>query len=370
VLVKRIYLRAQKLKSRVILYAPNSHVGGGGILLRGLIKNWPKGVAFQGYIDSRASEFLNLEKEANITWIEPTITSRLKAEISLSKVASSNDVVVFFNSLPPLFTFKGRVIVLLQNRNLVEKISLRSFKFKQALRISIERSWSYFFRSRVDEYIVQTESFKRAVTKWYKRKDATRDITITVFPFMDSDDLLNTSILERPVRQYDFIYVADGLAQKNHLALFNAWEVLAGEDVFPSLAITLPDTEMDLLNKVAELQKKGLKIINLGWLPHSELLLKYEVSGALIFPSLRESFGLPLVEASKLNVPILASELDYVYDVCEPAETFDPTSPRSIGRAVRRFLNISPSLRQVQDPADFANYIIHSAIDGDNFAKD
>jgi hypothetical protein len=358
------------LKTRVILYAPNSHSGGGLILLKSLIKFWPEGFALQGYFDSRASEILHVEKESSITWVEPTITSRLKAEISLAKVASSNDVVVFFNSLPPLFACKGRVIVFLQNRNFVEKMSLRSFKFKQALRISIERSWSYFFRSRVDEYIVQTESFKREVTKWYKRKDATRDITVTVFPFMDSVDLLNTSILESPVGQYDFIYVADGLAHKNHLALFYAWEVLAGEDVFPSLAITLPDTEMDLINEAARLQKKGLKIINLGWLSHSEVLLHYGVSRALIFPSLRESFGLPLVEAGKLNIPILASELDYVYDVCEPAETFDPTSPRSIGRAVRRFLNISPSLRQVQDPAHFANYIIHSAIDGDNFAKD
>lgn len=369
VLAEKMSLIAQKLKSKVILYAPNIHLGGGSILLQGLIKNWPKGVAFQGYFDSRISEMIDLKKNHSIAWVEPTLRSRLKAEMSLSKTASSNDVVVFFNSLPPLFVCKGRVIVFLQNRNFIEKISLRSFKFKLAFRILIERSLAYFFRSRVDEYIVQTESFKRLVAKWYKRKDLNQDLLITVLPFMDSDNFLNSLKLERPVRQYDFIYVADGLPQKNHLALFNAWEVLAGEGVFPSLAISLPDTELDLLNNVAQLQKKGLKIINLGWLTHSEVLLKYEVSGALIFPSLRESFGLPLVEATKLNIPILASELDYVYDVCEPAETFNPNSPRSIGRAVRRFLDIRPPLRKVQEPKDFANYIIHSAVDSDNYSK-
>ena len=90
----------------------------------------------------------------------------------------------------------------------------------------------------------------------------------------------------------------------------------------------------------------------------------YKVSGALIFPSLRESFGLPLVEATKLKVPILASELDFVYDVCQPAETFDPKSPRSIARAVKRFKNIITSIRKVQDPAAFVDYIIQFSIDG------
>jgi hypothetical protein len=34
----------------------------------------------------------------------------------------------------------------------------------------------------------------------------------------------------------------------------------------------------------------------------------------------------------------LASELDFVRDVIEPVETFDPDSPTSIARAVKRFL--------------------------------
>ena len=208
------------------------------------------------------------------------------------------------------------------------------------------------------------------VEKWHSRKSAQRDIAITVFPFMESKRLIPNSILENLKTQHDFIYVADGLAQKNHLALFDAWELLAEEGLFPQLAVTLPDTETHLLNKVNELRKLGLNITNLGWLPHSELVSHYKVSGALIFPSLRESFGLPLVEATKLKVPILASELDFVYDVCQPAETFDPKSPRSIARAVKRFKNISTSIRKVQDPAAFVDYIIQFSIDGSECKND
>jgi len=358
------------LKCKVILYAPNSYLGGGKKILESLVNNWPEGVPLQGYFDTRAADFLEFNNDSKITWVNPTIESRLKAEISLSKTVSNGDVVLFLNSLPPLFNCKGRTVVFLQNRNLIEKISLRGFNFKQALRITVERILSYLFRFRVDEYIVQTDSFKRILEEWVKPIKGTKNQKITVFPFMDLDELLDVLVIESPPIQYDFIYVADSLSHKNHLALLDAWTILADLGHYPSLAITLPSSEVNLLKKVSRLQKKGLKIVNLGWLPQSEVLLKYKSCRALIFPSLRESFGLPLLEASKLNIPILASELDYVYDVCEPEQTFDPASPHSIARAVTRFLNIKLSKRKVQDPEDFVRYIFHSTIDGGNDDRD
>lgn len=369
-LVKDVYLGIKKLKSRVILYAPNSHVGGGLILLKSLLKSWPEHVPCRGYFDSRASGLLALARFSGVEWVEPTITGRLKAELSLSNTVSNNDVVIFFNSLPPVFRCRGKVVVFLQNRNLIDPISLTDFKFKQAVRIAIERGLSYFLRARVDEYILQTDSFKRVLEKWYRRSDAAQSIRVTVFPFMDSDDILDSLAPDLPLRKHDFIYVADGLAQKNHLALLEAWEILADLNYYPELAVTLPASEINLRKKISALQRKGLKVVNLGWLSHGEVINSLQVSHAIIFPSLRESFGLPLMEARKLNIPIVASELDYVYDVCEPEETFDPTSPRSIARAVMRFLDISSPLRKVNDPEDFINYIFDRKFDGATYGKD
>ena len=55
-----------------------------------------------------------------------------------------------------------------------------------------------------------------------------------------------------------------------------------------------------------------------------------------------ESFGLPLLEASSIDLPIIASESDYVRDVCEPAQTFDPNS----------YLVYAPELCDVVKSAD------------------
>jgi glycosyltransferase involved in cell wall biosynthesis len=63
-------------------------------------------------------------------------------------------------------------------------------------------------------------------------------------------------------------------------------------------------------------------------------------SSAMIFPSLSESFGLPMLEAQANGISVIASELDFVRDVCLPSETFDPGSPISIARAVMRFMGV------------------------------
>jgi glycosyltransferase involved in cell wall biosynthesis len=143
-------------------------------------------------------------------------------------------------------------------------------------------------------------------------------------------------------RQFDFIYVSDGLPHKNHHALFAAWTLLSEEGIRPTLAITLSLNDRDALDALEAAQQKGVSSIsNLGRLGRVEIDAAYRQSGALIFPSLTESFGLPLIEARERHLPILAGELDYVRDVCVPVESFDPRSPRSIARAVKRHLGYS-----------------------------
>ena len=71
-----------------------------------------------------------------------------------------------------------------------------------------------------------------------------------------------------------------------------------------------------------------------------EIEALYKKSRAVVYPSTLESFGLPLIEARQAGLPIVAAELDYVRDVVEPTETFDPLSSVSIARAVKRFLGV------------------------------
>ncbi len=155
-------------------------------------------------------------------------------------------------------------------------------------------------------------------------------------------------------QEWDFVYVADGEAHKNHRNLLQAWQLLAQDNLKPSLALTLSSRDAGLKQEVAlATEQIGRHIRDLGQMPRAEVLGLYANARALIFPSTSESFGLPLIEASYLGLPIIASELDYVRDVCVPADTFDPHSPVSIARAVKRFLGCPEPTVILRTPAEF-----------------
>ena len=68
----------------------------------------------------------------------------------------------------------------------------------------------------------------------------------------------------------------------------------------------------------------------LGELDHSEVQDLYNKSSVLVYPSLVESLGLPLLEAAASGLPIIASDLDYVHDIIKPTAVFNPYSPEAI----------------------------------------
>jgi glycosyltransferase involved in cell wall biosynthesis len=83
----------------------------------------------------------------------------------------------------------------------------------------------------------------------------------------------------------------------------------------------------------------------------------YREAGALIYPSTMESLGLPLLEARAAGLPVIASERDYVRDLVVPEQTFDPESPLSIARAVKRFLNGPENPPPILGPREFMNWL-------------
>jgi len=79
---------------------------------------------------------------------------------------------------------------------------------------------------------------------------------------------------------------------------------------------------------------------------------------ALIYPSLFEAYGLPLIEAKKYQMKIIASDLDYCWDFIEPDYFFNPYDVQSITRSVKRFLEIKTDLDIIYKPKDFFKKIL------------
>ncbi len=276
-------------------------------------------------------------------------------------MVASTDRVLCFGNLPPLFPLKCKVMVFLQNRYLVESVSLTGFSLKTRFRLSIERLWLAICAHHASQFIVQTESMKRLLCQ--RKICDPSDVNIWPFSLMNPsllsvvDAKINNTVIKKNCR---FIYAATGEPHKNHRCLIDAWVLLAMEGLRPQLCVTL-DSKIysDLCRQIDErINKYQLNVCNIGFLSHSDLLKEYQSYDALIYPSLVESYGLPLIEAQQQGLKIIAAELDYVRDVVNPEVSFDPNSAVSIARSIKRFMGIPHKDLSALSASDFLHMIL------------
>lgn len=332
---------------RYLLHAPNIHAGGGRQLLEAVLSA-PEQAFSWAQLDSRLGAVAALAPDSSVYRVNPSLLSRFQAEWRLRQACGPNDVVLCFHGLPPLFRLRGRAVVFVQNRILVETSLRKGYAGFVRLRLLAERLWFRSMIGHASHYVAQSASMAALLQPLVP--DGMRVSVSLVAPIARPTDAPSDPF----GRAFDFVYPASGDAHKNHLKLIEAWRLLAEAGLRPSLALTLGMRDAELLATIDEASRKfDLAITNLGWLKPVEMTALYQKSGALIYPSILESLGLPLIEARDRGLPIVASELDYVRDVVVPAESFDPSSALSIARAVRRFLGTPERPRVANSAGQF-----------------
>jgi glycosyltransferase involved in cell wall biosynthesis len=77
----------------------------------------------------------------------------------------------------------------------------------------------------------------------------------------------------------------------------------------------------------------------LGHIPIEDLVAVYNLADALVFPSLYEGFGLPVIEAMACGTPVITSPNGSLREVAgNAAEYIEPTDVESICNGIRRVL--------------------------------
>lgn len=346
-----------------ILHAVNVHVGGGRSLLLSLLAKQedPRNSFAHILIDERLVVSDNfLEDCCDVRRYHPTITSRFRAEWWLYKNVSKRDTILCFGNLPPVFKIKGKVLVYIHNRYLIDDKKLSGFSIWVKLRISLERLWLKNRLSNVDEFIVQTPSMKNLMEKF-----TPKSLKVSVQPFIaDAKGYERSGDQKKSLfdRKLTFLYVASAEPHKNHKALIDAWCLLAEEGLKLKLIFTFDEVEFSDVALYLNQQKINcsLEIQNLGSLSHSSIIDLYKQVDALIYPSSFESFGLPLIEARQAGLDILAPEKDYVRDLIDPESTFDSSSPVSIAKSVKRYIGVTDKPVKITSAKGFLSSLFNN----------
>lgn len=116
---------------------------------------------------------------------------------------------------------------------------------------------------------------------------------------------------------------------KNHRLLYRCAPLLAEGEV-DQIIVTI-----DRPNSGEALLDVGNHLRFAGRLKPSDVVAHYREIDALLFPSVEESFGLPLVEAMYIGLPILCADMPYARTLCgDGAIYFEPHDPGSLRKAI------------------------------------
>ena len=134
-------------------------------------------------------------------------------------------------------------------------------------------------------------------------------------------------------REPFFFYPANFWVHKNHEVLLIAYQIYlakSAERMPWKLVFTgHMDERARSLQKTAEDLGIAVHVKFLGHVPESELAKLYSTASCLVFPSLHEGFGIPIVEAMSFELPIICgndtSIPEIAGDAALYAETRNPT---------------------------------------------
>jgi glycosyltransferase involved in cell wall biosynthesis len=87
-------------------------------------------------------------------------------------------------------------------------------------------------------------------------------------------------------------------------------------------------------------------IVIADYIPNRHLPFIYHSAFAFLYPSLRESFGIPILEAMACGTPVITGNTSAMPEIAGPdALLVDPTSPDAIADQILRLEN-DPTLRE------------------------
>jgi glycosyltransferase involved in cell wall biosynthesis len=183
------------------------------------------------------------------------------------------------------------------------------------------RRLAYDRAARSAAAVVVTSEFVRGRAVELLELDPTR---VHVVPHAIDHSVFNVADEEREPM---LLYPARPWPHKNHTRLFEAFALL--RETRPQLRLVLTGGGLERLEPLPE----GVE--SLGTVTPEHLASLYRRAACLVYPSLYEGFGLPVLEAMACGCPVAASDVGAIPEVAgEAAVLFDPTDVEAMAAAI------------------------------------
>jgi alpha-1,2-rhamnosyltransferase len=211
------------------------------------------------------------------------------------------------------------------------------------------KSWYDLSLYYADAYICISETVGKAVTGWIETEWKARgwSRTIKVGHFHLGSDMAYTPV-PQPIRPALIAHFEDEAPvfamvgtlepRKNHSFVLDAFDILWNSGDESRLLIAgRPGWKVDFLyRRIVAHPEYAKRLLVYHDLNDTELEYVYKKSRALVFASVAEGFGLPIVEAFKEGLTVICSNIEVFQEIASGRATFfDLDSPRHLAAAVR-----------------------------------
>jgi glycosyltransferase involved in cell wall biosynthesis len=140
----------------------------------------------------------------------------------------------------------------------------------------------------------------------------------------------------------DFLLAPGGLSRnKNIPGLLAAMRLLKERGRLEFLVLLGNKADREFKYVVAELQRSGLgrTVVLPGFVARKDLPAFYSAASVVVYPTLYEGFGFPVLEAMACGTPVVTSSVSSLPEVAgDAAVLVDPKSPEDIANGVQRVL--------------------------------
>lgn len=234
---------------------------------------------------------------------------------------------LYYSGLPPLLKKNGFVYCLFQNSTIFYSCSDKKF-INWIFSLNFLR-YIYFelFKYNVDKWLVFSKEAKKILVQ--------NGINENLIKVINIFNLYLSSFRKiKMKKKYDFIFPASFLRHKNHLNLIKALIILSKDGINPRCLLVNDDINQKF--KYQDLISKYNLKVTIKYYLFKNMSYAYSSAKTLIYPSISETIGLPILEASYLKIPVITANLPYAHEFVKPLKTFNPFCPIDIAQTMKK----------------------------------
>ncbi|OJF69468.1 hypothetical protein BK026_12100 [Alteromonas sp. V450] len=245
----------------------------------------------------------------------------------------------------PNFTlpaFKGKCVVTIHDLSTVRFPQYHPSARVAYINSQIKKSVKYAAHIVTDSEFIKAELIERynlshdfvtaihlGVDENYKRRDEQEVI-----------DTLNEHGLH--YKQY-FLFVSTIEPRKNIVSILDAYEAYYENTASPQPLVLVGGNgwhNEDIMQRINLLKGKG--VMYLGYVSQTQIPELFSGAQSLVFPSIYEGFGLPVIEAQASGVPVLTSKNSSMSEVVDKYDVeVDPLDVEDIYRGLQKISRIT-----------------------------